>query len=367
MNVIDTILKMLGTGNTTGAISSALGLSQDQTRRATTAAVPTLLAGLTQVSSTPQGAEQLSRAVSQQDTGLLDKLQDIIPGQGAGLADQGSGVLGSLLGGGTTSKLTGVLSRFTGAGEGATGKLMGLLTPVILGVLGKQQRSQGLDAGGLANFLGGQKDHIRAALPAGLAPMLSSALPGAGQFFEGGRPAARVREEAGRRTAAVHAKARTSSAKRWVVPLLVALGVLAAILFWSSRQRADREAAAPPSAVAPAVPDEPAARTGPDAGVASQASQLITQATSVFNGIGDSASAQAAAPKLDAINGRLAGLRPLLDRLPSGARASAHETLRPQADRLKQVAQSVLDRPGVGDAVRPQVETMIANLNALTT
>ncbi len=238
MNIIDMILKLIGTGNTTNAISSVLGLSQDQTKRATIAAVPTLLAGLTHLSSTPQGAEQLSGAVSQQDTGLLDNLSDHISGQGAGLADQGSRVLGSLLGGGTISKLSGVLSRFTGVGEGATGKLMGLLTPAILGVLGRQQRSQGLDASGLANLLAGQKDNIRAALPAGLGTMLSSVLPGAAQLFETGRPAARVPEEAGRRTAGADAPPRRSSAIRWAVPLLVGLGVLALLLLWSNRHRA---------------------------------------------------------------------------------------------------------------------------------
>jgi hypothetical protein len=44
MNIIDMILKLIGAGNTTNAISSVLGLSQDQTKRATVAAVPTLLA-----------------------------------------------------------------------------------------------------------------------------------------------------------------------------------------------------------------------------------------------------------------------------------------------------------------------------------
>jgi len=366
MNIIDMILKLISSGNTTNAISSVLGLSQDQTKRATSAAAPTLLAGLTHLSSTPQGAEQLSGTISRQDPGLLDNLSDSISSQGASLADQGSGVLGSLLGGGTISKLGGSLSRFTGVGEGATGKLMGLLTPVVLGVLGRQQRSQGLDAGGLANLLAGQKDHIRAALPAGLGTMLSSVLPGASQLFETGRPTARVPEEAGRRTAGAYTPPRKSSVLQWAVPLLLILGALALLLLWPNRHRAAREAPVAPSAAAPGAPGEPGTRGGPVAGVASQASQLITQATNVFNGIGDTASAQAAAPTLEAINGELAGLRPLWDQLPTTARTSAQETLRPQVDRLKQLAQSVLAKPGVGDAVRPQIEQIITNVNALT-
>jgi hypothetical protein len=360
MNLVDMILKLIGTGNTTNAISSVLGLNQDQTKRATIAAVPTLLAGLTHLSSTPQGAEQLSSAVSRQDTGLLDNLSDSISGQGISLADRGSDLLGSLLGGGTTSKLSGILSRFTGVGEGATGRLMGLLTPAILGVLGQQQRNQGLDASGLAHLLAGQKDNIRAAVPAGLGTMLSSVLPGASQLFETGRPTARTPEEAGRRTVGASAPLRKSSVLQWAIPLLLILGALGLFLFWSTRHRAAREAA-----VAPRAPAERETRGAPVAGVASEASQLITQATKVFGGIGDAASAQAAAPTLEDINGRLAGLRPLWDQLPSTARTSAQETLRPQVDRLKQAAQSVLDKPGVADAVRPQIEQIITNVDAL--
>src|SRR5258705_6710382 len=94
------------------------------------------------------------------------------------------------MGGCMTSKLVNVLSRFTCVGECSTSKLLGILTPVVLGFLGKQQKSMGLNAGGLANLLTGQKDNIRAAMPAGLDTALSSALPGVSQLFGGGARAA---------------------------------------------------------------------------------------------------------------------------------------------------------------------------------
>jgi hypothetical protein len=42
---------------------------------------------------------------------------------------------------------------------------LGLLGPIVLGVLGQQQRSSGLDASGLAKLLASQKDNVLAALP----------------------------------------------------------------------------------------------------------------------------------------------------------------------------------------------------------
>lgn len=74
MNIVSSLMQMLGSGNTLGSISSMLGMNQDQTKRATSVAVPSLLAGLTGLASTPQGAERLADTVSRQDTGILDNL-----------------------------------------------------------------------------------------------------------------------------------------------------------------------------------------------------------------------------------------------------------------------------------------------------
>src|SRR5678815_5687815 len=114
MNIVDSILKIATGGNTVDSMSSALGLSRDQTHNAVKAGVPSLLAGLTQVSSTSQGAQQLNDVVSNQDPGILDTLGTALTGRGAQVIDQGSGVLSSLMGGGLTSKLSGVLANFTG-------------------------------------------------------------------------------------------------------------------------------------------------------------------------------------------------------------------------------------------------------------
>ncbi len=50
---------------------------------------------------------------------------------------------------------------------------MGLLGPLVMGVLGQQQRANGLDASGLAQLLELQKDNIARALPSGFANYLS--------------------------------------------------------------------------------------------------------------------------------------------------------------------------------------------------
>ena len=52
---------------------------------------------------------------------------------------------------------------------------MGLLGPMVMGVLGQQQRANGLDAQGLTQLLQSQKGNIARALPPGFADYLSSA------------------------------------------------------------------------------------------------------------------------------------------------------------------------------------------------
>jgi hypothetical protein len=322
------------------------------------------------LASTPQGAERLNETVSRQEPGVLDNLTGALSGQGPRFAEQGSNLLGSLMGGGMSSKLGSVLSRFTGVGEASTGKLMGILTPVLLGFLGKQQKSMGLDAGGLANLLSGQKDNIRAAMPAGLDTALSSALPGVGQLFGGGARAAtaeasRSYEEAAPRaqmgtdfrSREVYAQpAHTAGGKKWVVPLLLVLGALAAFLFWGNRNRQPQGAGGSGSE-----------RVAGTAGTfSSDTGRVLDQANGVLAGIKDPASAEAAAPRLHRINQQLTGLRTTWNRLPESARTGAKSALQPQIAKVKEAAQSVVNQPGLSDTVRPQIDELMQNLNAFS-
>ena len=83
--------------------------------------------------------------------------------------------LSGLLGSGAMGTLAQSVAKFAGVGESSGKSILGVLGPVILGVLGQQQRLGGLDANGLASLLGSQKDQIAASIPSGLTDMLTSA------------------------------------------------------------------------------------------------------------------------------------------------------------------------------------------------
>jgi hypothetical protein len=189
-NLVSAISRVL-TPELIGKMASSSGLDRGTTQSAVSAFVPAILSGLSDLAAKPGGARQIADAIAEQPSGILSNLAATL--SGAQTADKGSGLLASLLGGGVLNTLVSTLSRFVGIGEGSTRTLMGLLTPVILGILGREQRAQGLEASGLARMLMGQKDQISAAMPGGLSDLLSSRV----RLHEGvdtSRPEARTYE-----------------------------------------------------------------------------------------------------------------------------------------------------------------------------
>ena len=171
-DIVSTISRFL-TPEVIGKLASATGLDGGTVQRAVAAAVPALLSVLADVAGRPGGARQLANAVAEQPTDILASIASSLTGS-AQVADKGTSLLSSLLGGGGLAMLASAVSKFLGIGEGPTRTLMGLLTPVIMGVLGREQRSADLDANGLARMLTGQKEQIAAAMPSGLGRLLDT-------------------------------------------------------------------------------------------------------------------------------------------------------------------------------------------------
>ncbi len=173
INLVDLVMKQVG-GNLPGVLGSLLGESADKTKGALDGAVPAILGGLMGVASKGgAAADQLAAAVGGQDDSMLDNLAGMLGGgEHRAIADQGGSLLKSLLGDGVAGSLVGAVSKFSGLGSGSSKSLLGTLVPIVMSVLGRQQKNQGLDASGLMGMLNDQKDHISKAMPSGLATAL---------------------------------------------------------------------------------------------------------------------------------------------------------------------------------------------------
>ncbi len=157
-----------------GQIGGLLGDEGSKASGAIDSMIPGILSGLTGTANTPSGADSLFSAVQDQDDSLLDNIGSLLGGgQAASIIDNGNGVLNSLLGAGGLGKLAGVLSAFSGVSKGGTSSLMGILAPIIIGAIKRKVMGDGLNAGSLANLLGGQSSNIAAAMPQGFADQLS--------------------------------------------------------------------------------------------------------------------------------------------------------------------------------------------------
>ena len=172
-NIVASVSRFL-TPELIGKLTSAANLDRNIGQRATTAIVPAILSGLASVAGTPAGSRQLVDVVAQQPTDMLGNFVNSLTGSAPQTAAKGMDVLSTLLGGGALGLLTSTLSKFLAVGETPTRSLMGLLTPLIMGVLGQQQKATGLDANGLARMLTQQKEEITNAMPSGLSSLLES-------------------------------------------------------------------------------------------------------------------------------------------------------------------------------------------------
>lgn len=156
-------------------ISSAAGLERASGQKAIEAVVPAILSCLVELAGKPGGDWRLAGAVAAQPSDTLSAFAgDFI--ELAAREVSGSSVLPALLGESFVSKMASILGNFADIEERQTRTLMALLTPVIMGVLGRELRASGFDVKGLARLLIDQREEIAAAMPTGLSDLLMSEL-----------------------------------------------------------------------------------------------------------------------------------------------------------------------------------------------
>ncbi len=354
-NLVSDIGEFLGP-QIVSRIASSLGLDKTSTQKAASAAIPGLLTALISLVSKSQGAAKLNDAVAQQEPGVLSSLAGVIGQSGQkALIDNGASVLSSLLGGTTLSGLTGALAQYAGIGEGGSKSLMGLLGPVVLGVLGNKQRSSGLDASGLAKLLTSQKDTVRTALPSGFSKYLSEAGILDGMTSSVTKPAYQTPPRS------------TPSVWPWLLGALAVIGLGAfAWHLLSSRHAEGPKTAVEAPSPAEALDKLRGVKVG-DVDIGTLAKSAVDDLRSSLKGIKDEATAQAAVPELTKDAAQFDQLTGLLGQLSPETRKAltdAFVALKPKLDNLFDQA---LALPGVGPIIKPTLDTIRSKLNALAT
>ena len=155
------------------------GESEAATRKAMQGGVASVFAGLTNMVSTSEGASTLANLLRKPAFGkLLNNVSSSFSGgsETGRLMDSGYNLLGIIFGDRTSSAAE-ILAGFSGISSSSSGRLMAMLAPLAIGVLGKHAAARGLNATGVANALIGQRDEFAAASPAGLSKLLGDWAP----------------------------------------------------------------------------------------------------------------------------------------------------------------------------------------------
>jgi hypothetical protein len=363
-------------------IASALGLDRSVAQKAIGGAVPALLSSLADLSSTPNGARQLTNAVAQQQPGSLEAIKGLIGSSGQNtLAETGSSLLSGLFGDGTLNTMAQSIGKFAGVDAGSGKAMLGMLGPVILGALGQQQRSAGLDAGGLASLLNAQKGQIAAAIPPGLADHLSAAglIDSATGGLRSGVAAAsaagsRVVSAAERTAsgASQAAYAATSAASPQWPYWLAALVVLGGLAWFALGRPTGHETVAELPRPAPAqsatatVGMAPADLTVGGTNLANQVNSSVGALRSLLPGITDAASAEAALPKLQETTTQLNEIGKLATKLSPEGKSALAKLIAAATPTINQMCDKVLATPGVGAIAKPSIDELRGSLDTLS-
>ncbi len=166
------LLKGYATKEVVQAASGFLGESERNTQGAMDGVFSTLLGGLANNARSESGASMIFDLIKNgnHNGGILSNVLDIFTGgeNSSTLMKIGVPILKAVFGD-RQGAIIDLISGVTGIGKGSSGSLLKMAAPIVMGLLGKLVKDKGLDVGGLARILLGQKDHLAGALPSGFA------------------------------------------------------------------------------------------------------------------------------------------------------------------------------------------------------
>lgn len=170
-NLISTLTGLLGNSSTVGLVSSMLGEDSSKTQSAITSAVPALLGGLLNKASDAKGASEIFGMLKDgnHDGGILDNVSGLLTSNNGfqGLLSSGFPMLKSLFGDKADTVVNG-LAHSSGISASSSSSLLSMAAPLLMGAVGKEVKSKGLDATGMMGFLSSQSGFLKEVAPAGL-------------------------------------------------------------------------------------------------------------------------------------------------------------------------------------------------------
>lgn len=168
-NLID-LAKSYFTNAAVEKVADFLGEQPNAVQSGISALLPTLVGGMMNKANTTSGVGDLMELINANaNPNLLSNFGSTVgnPDALSKIIGGGTGLLSSILGNNTNSIVSSI-ANFAGLKNNSTSSLLGLAAPLLMNLIGNKVKSDGLGISGLASLLMGQKDYVKAALPAGL-------------------------------------------------------------------------------------------------------------------------------------------------------------------------------------------------------
>jgi len=229
INLLEMLSSQIG-GSQYSQIGKFLNTDEGTVKSAMDAALPSILGSVINNGNSSTGAAGLINMLNKGnfDGSMLDNLGGLFGGGNAtsSLMNSGSSILSSLMGN-KLGSVVDMIGSMTGMKKSNSSSLMSMAAPLVMSMLGRYVKNKSLDASGLSSFLGTQKKHVAAALPAGMGNILG---------FDAGNVRAKVGGAATAATTAGRAAvADTASAGGGILSKILPLAliaILAGAAYW---------------------------------------------------------------------------------------------------------------------------------------
>lgn len=160
--VMELVMQQLQGGGIS-QMSQSLGMGEEDVSKVVGGAVPAVLGALTRNSGSAEGATALLGALDRDHDGsILDDVAGYLGG-GTGV-ESGAGILRHALGE-RQSRVETALSQSSGVDAASVTKILAMVAPLVMGALGRTRRQQSLDASGVADLLGMEREAARQRSP----------------------------------------------------------------------------------------------------------------------------------------------------------------------------------------------------------
>ena len=137
-------------------MSGQTGQSKSKTSNLLTMALPMLMQAMKRNANSDEGASGIMGALKKHDGSILDNVGDLFSGNNADTVSKDGGKILDHVLGNRQENIQNASSQKSGIDAGSVSQILKMASPIVMGVLGKQQRQNKVDSpGGIEGLLGG--------------------------------------------------------------------------------------------------------------------------------------------------------------------------------------------------------------------